>query len=860
MKTLADQMTDIEKLDELRRQVRTLKQEAIQVLAAEAYGKEIDTRWTPSTRDGWDPPGDDIEKAQVLRALLLGGDKSRDSESCKALIGYFCPDPAHGPTTSAVGAATADEIPILRCAYVLQALVETPKRALSATALECFRDIVWELNEIVHPTWVAGAARGDDQSLATAFVTGECARALLAFHAALSDTAEAARLLEHAAARKQAISGFGAWTEQEQKVQDYSLKISLASLPHLIIDVPTSDGRLTKTPAELLKAIEDVLAPLSTPSPPASAAASGSPATTAGADPSALRTLPRISTEFKKIAETIATDTAARLVETLKTAASGRTIAQRLQSACEIVKDVLLPIEQFAESTIDRQLAAGSPHLGVPIDGAELVFAATLLGLITDWKRPKVRAAYEVLRPLLSANGRLLSIRPFDLDSKGYRLHVATLEVTRGLADLVANLEVEPEPEFVERLMLPFEYTRMPGDRKKVGWTTDPPKREPKSLWWQTAIAAFALDSTEHMLDRTINRRILPEFQVRHPDTISFELDKLFYPDYGLAKTEDDRPSVAILLQKLRAHAGRGRAEPDPLFSLILYGPPGTGKSTLVEALAHSAGAPLVEITPSDILVGGTEGMERRARQVFRALSKLTHVVILFDEFDSILLDRAIQNASTIPTSVVEFLTPGMLTKLKELHEAGKTGRISYILATNYLNRIDPAAAREGRFDEKCGIFPPDVISRFGRLRDQLMSYHKGDRKKLDDLLADAAFRSRLLEVINMTAGAPMSKVGKPGYFTAPKSSMGGDNLFGYLLGTHPSAPTITPEADLVVERKKYDKQRLPKSAAGRKYWKQWGKIADADTRFAALLGSSLPWTDLVVEVDKLLTPPAPPT
>src|SRR5262249_1087653 len=167
---------------------------------------------------------------------------------------------------------------------------------------------------------------------------------------------------------------------------------------------------------------------------------------------------------------------------------------------------------------------------------------------------------------------------------------------------------------------------------------------------------------------------------------------------------------------QLRAHAGAGPTEKDRLFSLILYGPPGTGKSTLVEAVAKSAAVPLVEITPSDILVGGAEGVERRTRHVFQALSKLTHAVILFDEFDSILLDRAKRDPDEIPQSVIEFLTPGMLPKLKALNEASKEQRISFVLATNFVDRLDAAVTRGGRFDDRHGIYPPDVGSRLERL------------------------------------------------------------------------------------------------------------------------------------------------
>jgi SpoVK/Ycf46/Vps4 family AAA+-type ATPase len=104
----------------------------------------------------------------------------------------------------------------------------------------------------------------------------------------------------------------------------------------------------------------------------------------------------------------------------------------------------------------------------------------------------------------------------------------------------------------------------------------------------------------------------------------------------------------------------------------VLYGPPGAGKTTLVEAVAKSAGVPLVEITPSDILVGGEEAIERRTRHVFLALSMLTHVVILFDEFDPILQNRGKRKGDEPAKSIFEFLTPGMLPKLKLLHDSAK--------------------------------------------------------------------------------------------------------------------------------------------------------------------------------------------
>ena len=906
MKTLDDEIADIEKLDEYRRLARKLRQEAIDVLFAKPYGY----------RQNWEVPGDDVEKAQVLRALNIGTAKNKENQqkSCADLIEKLSSidrretaAAADAPPDRGKG---SDNIPVLRCAYVLQAFSETPGHVLSKAALRCFFRVAQELNEIVHPTWVAGAARGDKDSLATAFVTGECARALVALETAFLQTATAAEILGKVAAHKETIASYGRWGKQEQELQDYALNVSLQTLPQLIVEVKREkNGKLGATALELLDAIAVEMAKI----PPASDIADTTDETYSDPD----RILSVACNAFGKAARDVAVSALDQMHKTLSAGikadnaeAQGRDISDRLKRGAAIVRDLLLPIEQFAESTIDRQIAAASPQISVPVDGAELVFAATLFGLLTDWKRPKVRAAYQILYPLLSANGRLLSIRPFDLDSKGYRLNVATLEITRRLADLVANLEVEPEPDFVARLMLPLEYTRAPGDPAVSGWINDPPAREPKSLWWLTAVAAGALDSTVRMLDKAINRRVLNHFQVRPPESLKLKLDELFYPDYGLAEAYGD-DGIGIVLQRLRAHAGSGSPEPKPLFSLILYGPPGTGKTTMVEALAGTAGVPLVEVTPSDILVGGVEGMERRARQVFLALSKLTHAVILFDEFDSILLDRAIQDTSTIPTSVTEFLTPGMLPKLKTLHDASESGRVSYVLATNYLDRIDSAASRNGRFDKKIGIYPPDLVSRMGRLRNQFETFlKKPERKLLDkqaelrsakDYLAylerkkggaeeiralkieissletsvkklkekieankriaeDQDVLPRILQAVASTSGGPMSRLGKPGWGTAPADEAdAAGKLFGYILEGLPAGKTLDPierEARYHDEKIKYDKINRESSPIGVNYWKQWKTIVDLDHAFSVMFKDIATWDEAVDRVDKLKPQP----
>jgi hypothetical protein len=122
-----------------------------------------------------------------------------------------------------------------------------------------------------------------------------------------------------------------------------------------------------------------------------------------------------------------------------------------------------------------------------------------------------------------------------------------------------------------------------------------------------------------------------------------------------------------------------------------------------------------VELSPSDIAVAGQEAIESRARAIFRALAMLTKVVIIFDEFEPVLLSRkAREEDRAEERNIFTFLTPGMLPKLTRLHEAAEQQGVVYYLVTNHLEKLDEAAIREGRFDQQIGIYPPDPLSRAG--------------------------------------------------------------------------------------------------------------------------------------------------
>jgi hypothetical protein len=324
------------------------------------------------------------------------------------------------------------------------------------------------------------------------------------------------------------------------------------------------------------------------------------------------------------------------------------------------------------------------------------------------------------------------------------------------------------------------------------------------------------------------------------------DLDTLFYPDYGLCqvfkipelkpiariarKDGDYGDSIAIFLQKMRAHVA-GLQDLDALYSMVLYGPGGTGKTTLVEALASSCDVPLVEVTPSDIVVRGVEALERRARAVFEALSLLTRAVILFDEFEPVLRKRKAESPG--PDTVFSWLTPGMLPKLKTLHRNAKKRSVAYVLVTNLIGELDDAATRTGRFDEKIGIYPPDVLSRMGRFwseADIFMKYNPPqDPPKDDDL------KARLRKIIEISSGAGMEALIREGYFRRPedrKKAPQKDTPLHYYIYGSPEPTRLAQDAHLEEVKGSGDDVE--------REYQQWAWVESWDKKFSEEEGFKL--------------------
>jgi transitional endoplasmic reticulum ATPase len=128
-----------------------------------------------------------------------------------------------------------------------------------------------------------------------------------------------------------------------------------------------------------------------------------------------------------------------------------------------------------------------------------------------------------------------------------------------------------------------------------------------------------------------------------------------------------------------------------PPKAIIFFGPPGTGKTHFVKAIAGVLSWWYIEIAPSMLMEEGSERVGANLRRIMEKARQLENAVIFIDEFEELAARR--DNADRLDKSITnEFLKQVPYFK----NEANK---VLLVCATNYIQHLDPALLRPGRFD-----------------------------------------------------------------------------------------------------------------------------------------------------------------
>jgi cell division protease FtsH len=179
---------------------------------------------------------------------------------------------------------------------------------------------------------------------------------------------------------------------------------------------------------------------------------------------------------------------------------------------------------------------------------------------------------------------------------------------------------------------------------------------------------------------------------------------------------------------------------------MIFWGPPGTGKTLFAKAMAAALGAAITVVSGPELKSKWVGESEENLRLIFHRARQSAPSIIVFDELDSFASARGSYNSSGAEHSMVNQL----LTEMDGFH---REEMVFVVGTTNFVEALDPALLRPGRFEFHLYIPFPDADDR----RDILRIYDRKMRLKMTPEALDAVVRRTADQVAGQAAGTRYS-------------------------------------------------------------------------------------------------------
>ncbi|MEA2338612.1 MAG: hypothetical protein QOE82_2619 [Thermoanaerobaculia bacterium] len=835
-RSLSEDIHLLEKMDTYREKFEKWREEA-----RTALRDFVKTRADGDPADRWEADSDIGDKALVVKALCRHGSDVTSFEPLLAELRAQTLDDLMGrPETGVLFVEGQSKTQLLDAAYILDALAAAPKAVFAPATMICYYTVIREFYYAAPPLWVTGGARAGAGGRPSAFATSQFVRGVRSFARMIERTAaylDALRDIQQAAA-----TDVPAWDQQDRTRRGLSLYTTLAqrswnlafALDHPLPNdlnsesISTFESQIrTDLPVALKRSLQTFEAAVEKAKDyrlreklaAQTAKQNHLLDRSEGAHAIALRALEDAVERARGATEALPETT----ISSGRDPAAHRdfvralaTVRDQFNDTAVAVRKLVYPSLDFLTTVLDRELSLAAADSGAfAFEASEMAAAAATLGVVgSRWADERLQRAAILLGAAVTPDGYNIA-QPYHTGGGNY-YQTTQPQIFSDYAQVIEHVGEVSLP-VLDRIQHYFDQKRVDFKKDGAAWRWAHSSTTGKLSPYHSAVACLAFERLTRMLEKRINEVVLGHFNYRKPEKL--KVNALFFPDYGLViaepiRKEKPRMPIAVALERMRAHvSGVNLVAPyrEPFYSAVFYGPPGTGKTKLLEALAASCEVPLIEVTPGDIVVRGIDQVEARARDVLRALSFVTRAVILFDEFDQVLKTReqsqARDGGSSAPPSMLSFLTPSMLPKLKVLYESAKSRRVAYALATNRLKDLDDAAIRPGRFDQEIGVYPPDAVSRYGRLYSEVREYLEESRNSWAPQISKDEFAERFKKTVLGTKDASMQEVGGPGWFTRPREEVERGTIFGYLFLEKDDKP---PFRTVPVDRTKEDDPSHP--------------------------------------------------
>lgn len=150
---------------------------------------------------------------------------------------------------------------------------------------------------------------------------------------------------------------------------------------------------------------------------------------------------------------------------------------------------------------------------------------------------------------------------------------------------------------------------------------------------------------------------------------------------------------------------------------ILFHGEPGNGKTFIAEALAGELKLPFLAVSFGDMASQWVGQTTVNAMKIFDDAEAQAPCMLFMDEIDSVFIDRSkVANSDSEAPKTLN----AILTRLVDIRGKG----VVLVGATNFLDRLDSASIREGRFDYKIEIPCPDLEARLALLKSGLKGFN----------------------------------------------------------------------------------------------------------------------------------------